>query len=392
MTWAAALLAAALAALWLENKTPKQAFFSVVREVLKGTRRLGIPFHTFERVVKMKELDRYGPFPYKRNRERVSHLPLILNVPTSEGSGEAAHPDVVYVPDGWGAGRWTWLMSATPYPSGSDFFENPELYVSHDGIRWTRPAEGVNPLARIPAELARRDLKKEYHSDASLLLHDGILRVYYRWSGVMFDKSVENRVYAKTSRDGIAWNDRVLLFGEKGTPSENRGFLSPSVMYIDGKFVMWTVEQDTGRRIIVRRSSDDGLTWSTSEKTSLESGYATAPPWHLDVISCAETGGSILILVTAEDRGFQAELHYGFGDHEGRSWRLAGKLIEPEYSFEARRIYRSSLVPQGKGSYALFYSALGEDGKWSVARLDLRLDTRKMIFECAEDLSIPAKA
>jgi hypothetical protein len=381
MTWAAILLFIALAVLWLEDKTPQEALFSIARETLKGFRRIGIPLYALELSVMAKELAWHGSFPYKKRRSDAAHLPVILNIPTSEGSGEATHPDAVHIPGGWGAGRWTWLMSATPYPSGGDFYENPELYVSYDGIRWTVPAKGVNPLAKVPVETARRDLKKEYHSDASLLLHGGKLRVYYRWSGVALDRSVENRLYAIESPDGLAWNDRTLIFGEKGSASKNRNFLSPSVMFMDGKFIMWTVEQEDACRVIVRRSSDDGLNWSVPERTSLKADYDVLQPWHLDVIRCEETGGTVLLLTVAENRGYRSELHYGFGDREGRVWKLTGKLIEPGYSFEGGRIYRSSLAFREKGLYALYYSALGDDGKWSVARMDIRLDAQKKVFE-----------
>jgi hypothetical protein len=380
MIWAVILPAIVLAALFFDDKTPKQALLSAARETLKGLRRLRIPLHALEHAAEQRALEAFSPSPYKRIRSGVAHLPVILNLPTSEGSGEATHPDALFVPGGWGAGGWTWLMSATPYPSGSDFFENPELYVSNDGIRWTQPSEGVNPLARVPAETDRRDLKKEYHSDVSLLLRDGTLCLYYRWSGVSFDGSVENRVYVTTSADGLAWSERALILEERGAVSANGGFLSPSVLFTDGRYVMWTVEQDGGERAVTRRSSGDGVAWSAPEKTSLKADYDLHAPWHLDVIPSDETEGTILILTTAKGRGDRAELHYGFGDREGRNWRVAGKLIEPGYFFEKERVYRSSLVSIGGDAYRLYYSSLG-GGKWSVARLGLRLDIDKKTFE-----------
>lgn len=373
MRWIAALIAVVLAVLYFEDKTPKEAMLSFAREILKGLRLAHLPLHTLERWVRVRELKKFAPSPYKRTRDGVVHLPVILNLPTSEGSGEAAHPDALHAPDGWGAGRWTWLMSATPYPSGGDFFENPELFVSYDGIQWTEPASGVNPLSRVPVETGRRDLKKEYHSDASLLLHDGVLRVYYRWSGVALDGSVENRILVTSSSDGIQWGEPVTLLAENGAASRNSGFLSPSLLFMDGMYVMWMVERDGPGRKITRRVSEDGLVWQPPEDTVLDVDYAVKEPWHLDVIPCAETGGTILLLTAARDRGGEAELHYGFGGREGRSWRLAGRLIDPGYFFESGKIYRSSLVSVGDGAYILYYSACDIMTKWSIARVALRL-------------------
>ena len=46
----------------------------------------------------------------------------------------------------------------TPYPIGTDYFENPEFYVSRDGLRWQVPEGLQNPLARVPVEPSRREM------------------------------------------------------------------------------------------------------------------------------------------------------------------------------------------------------------------------------------------
>jgi hypothetical protein len=381
MTWIAVLPIIVLAILWFGDKTPKKAALSAAREILKGFRLIRMPFRGLERRVQVRLLKELSPSPYRRIRDGAAHFPVILNLPTSEGSGEATHPDALRVPNGWGAGGWTWLMSATPYPSGSDFFENPELFVSYDGIGWTRPSGYTNPIAVVPVETGRRDIKKEYHSDASLLLHNGVLRVYYRWSGILYDGKAENRVNVASSPDGLEWSVRTASFAGKGAVFGSNDLLSPSVLFMDGKYVMWAVERDGTNRKITRRTSGDGLSWSMPENTVLETDYAAQAPWHLDVISSAETGGTVLLLTTAKDRGGQAELHYGFGCCEGRSWRLSGKLIDPGYFFESGKIYRSSLAALGDGKYALYYSASDVTSKWSIARLGLRLDAERRAFE-----------
>jgi hypothetical protein len=375
MTWLAASLLFLLVALCAKNKTPRHALYSVARETLKGMRLLRVPVPALEKAVRGRLSQNCPRSPYKRTRKDVLHSPIFLNLPTSDGSGEATHPDVLRVPEGWGAGGWTWLMSATPYPSGDEFLENPELYVSYDGIRWLSPAIDVNPLARVPTE-ERRGLKNEYHSDASLLLRDGTLRLYYRWSGAALNGDAENRIYLITSEDGLKWSERALILEEKGTHAQNRGFMSPSVLFLNGEYVMWTVEYENRKRSIFRRTGVDGLRWSAPERTPLEANIALpAASWHLDVIERSGIdGGLILLLTTAKDKGSDAKLYYGFGDPEGRDWRMAGKLIEPGYFFEERRVYRSSLVSLGGNRYALFYSALSGDKTWGIARLELVID------------------
>lgn len=81
-------------------------------------------------------VERYAPYRRLRNVSNGTHRPLLLNLETSEGSGQACHPDVAYIPEGFGEKKWTYWMACTPYPYRDAYFENPELFVSHDGINW----------------------------------------------------------------------------------------------------------------------------------------------------------------------------------------------------------------------------------------------------------------
>ena len=63
-----------------------------------------------------------------------------LSIATSDGSGQACHPDVVHVPGGFGSERWPYWMVCTPHPYENEYVENPaEIFVSHDGITWSIP-------------------------------------------------------------------------------------------------------------------------------------------------------------------------------------------------------------------------------------------------------------
>ena len=367
MKYVAILLTLAVAAMVIENKTPQQLLYSVLRETLKGLRYLRVSSPATERYLETRNPKPVHHSPYRKIRKNVEHIPLLLNLPTSENSGEAAHPDVLYVPEGWGRGNWPYLMSATPYPAGNDYFENPEFYVSHDGLRWTTPTGGGNPLVRVPTRSGRNDLKKEYHSDPSLLLNQGLLRLYYRWTGVFLDRRIENRLYVLSSRDGVEWSEPSVILDETKSASDARNFLSPSVLFLNGEYVMWTVEYEEGKRYVVRRTSLDGLRWSDPAKTRLQADYALPEPWHLDV---AEDGGKLLLLLTAAgNRGEGAELHSGYSGDLGYSWTIIKRLIEPGYFFEEKRVYRSSLVPQNDGLHGLYYSSMSANGTWNIAYL-----------------------
>lgn len=369
MTMLSTLFLLLLLVLAWTRKTPQQLLYSILREAEKGLRRMNVRIPGLERLLEENNPKRVFHSPFLRLHGDVRHLPMLLNLPTSEGSGEAAHPDVLHVPGGWGKDGWTWLMTATPYPMGTDYFENPEFYVSRDGLRWRVPEGLRNPLARVPVEPSRREIRREFHSDPSLLLHEGLLHLYYRWTAVLNTGETENRILLTTSPDGVVWSPPEAVLSERLPTGSDRKFLSPSALVLDGTRVLWTVDCEAGDRFIVRRTSPDGLHWSGPVKTEIAAPFPLKAPWHLDV---SGGGGCLrLLLTTARDRGVDAELLWGWSGDGGLSWDIKGKPFEPGYFFEEKRIYRSSIVPMEDGTERLYYSAMAGDGTWHVAALDL---------------------
>ena len=355
-----------MVALIVKNKTPWQLCYSLIKESEKGLRRVGLRIAAFEKWINTHDPKRISRSPFSRSETPPAHSPQILNIPTSEFSGEAAHPDVLYIPEGWGAGGWTWLMTATPYPSGNDYFENPEFYVSYDGIEWEAPADALNPLTSVPLYPERRDIFKEYHSDPSLLMNRGVLHLYYRWTGVLRGRKIENRLRLMTSNDGLSWSSPIDILKEQCSAGADRKFLSPSVLLMNGKYFMWTVEYENGQRSIFRRTSPDGLNWDEPYKSEIAMPEAVSNPWHLDVIAGSE--GLFLMLTTAKDRGIDAELYCGYSEDCGISWNITEKPFKGGYFFEGKRIYRSSLVLHDN-RLRLYYSAMSSDGTWNIAIL-----------------------
>lgn len=98
----------------------------------------------------------------------------LLDLSCTSGFGENVHPDVLYVPEGFGAGGWRYFMACTPLPQGVEYFENPEFLVSMDGLRWHVPNGGASPLVGAPDDWIG------YNSDPALYLEDGELSLFYR--------------------------------------------------------------------------------------------------------------------------------------------------------------------------------------------------------------------
>jgi hypothetical protein len=56
----------------------------------------------------------------------------LVEIPTYDDSYQLTHPKVLYFSEGWN--HYKYWMSMTPYPQQNDYFENPSIVVSNDGV------------------------------------------------------------------------------------------------------------------------------------------------------------------------------------------------------------------------------------------------------------------
>src|SRR5215469_16558974 len=62
------------------------------------------------------QLPNFHDAPYHRLSVKTpGHQPTVLNIRTSEGTGQACHPDVIYIREGFGKGLWHYWMVCTPF-------------------------------------------------------------------------------------------------------------------------------------------------------------------------------------------------------------------------------------------------------------------------------------
>jgi len=302
--------------------------------------------------------------PYQRlkNTSEPVHHPILLNLETSDGSGQATHPDVLYIPEGFGEGKWPYWMACTPYPYRDPRFENPEIFVSRDGVHWNVPDGLNNPL--VPS-LSKPPL--DHHSDPDMVFHHGCLWLFYRQT-VRSKTPHENKLFLIKSRDGVRWSQPVEALSD----DTGRELLSPAVIHDGHQFLSWTVEIADAQFVIVRRSSLDGVTWSSAEKCKVTGLEAPRHPWHIDVTP--ESGRLSAVLVSCIGRGGgKSRIHYAFSDDQGLSWSTQGFLLDQCYEFEADVQYRGSLLPSQEraGEYDLWYSASCSRHFFSIAYVRL---------------------
>lgn len=299
-----------------------------------------------------------------KSSERVSHRPLLLNLATSDGSGQVTHPDVAYLSEGFGAKKWTYWMACTPYPHRDARFENPEIFVSYDGLDWIAPSPRTNPL--VPAPPKRGD----HHSDPDILFYGGELWLFYRQT-LRSTTPTQNKIFVLRSGDGTSWSSPVQVLSD----DTGREVLSPAVIHDGRQFVMWTVEICDEQFLIVRRTSPNGLEWTAPSKCLLAGLQEPRHAWHIDVTQESDRLSAVLISCMGKG-GAKSRIHYAHSEDQGLSWSTNGFWFEQAYQFEAAVQYRGSLLKRTDNSheYDLWYSAACARNLFSIAYVRVKRD------------------
>lgn len=309
--------------------------------------------------------------PYQRRKKgsEALHRPVLLNLETSDGSGQVTHPDVAYISEGFGQGKWTYWMACTPYPQRNAHFENPEIFVSFDGINWAVPFGLKNPL--VPSPLITGD----HNSDPDILFHQDHLWLFYRQT-IRSKTPNENRLFLLKTRDGVRWSDQVEILCDK----TGREVLSPAVIHDGRQFLMWTVEFCDAVFLIVRRSSPNGVEWSAPLVCKLTGLEMPRHAWHLDVIQESERLSAALVSCVGKG-GAKSRIHYAYSEDQGLSWATEGFLFDQIYEFEAGVQYRGSLLRAlvQPGAYDLWYSAACSRQLCSIAYVRLTRDHNRLL-------------
>jgi hypothetical protein len=320
--------------------------------------------------------------PYLRIRHRPNrlHQPVLLNLETSDGSGQAVHPDVVYIPGGFGQKKWPYWMVCTPYPNGDEHFENPEIFVSYDGISWSIPDGACNPIVASPQKAG------SHHSDPDILFHDKLLWMVYRQT-IRGSTGRENILYLIKSGDGRSWSIPVeILRDNKGTE-----LLSPALIHDGECFLLWTIENHGGEFHVVRRVSQDCVVWEAPAPGSTSRFENGRHPWHIDVIKEQGRLSAVIVSCTASNGG-GARIHYAHSVDHGFHWEVSDFLFEQTYEFESSLQYRGTLrrLDDGVGSYQLWYSAVSAKGVSSIAYLPV-IRNQDSLFPLADARALPVQ-
>lgn len=219
--------------------------------------------------------------PDKSESEKtISEKDLFLRVPTPYDDGtdnawathQSTHPSVAQFDEEWNGYKY-WMVH-TPYPYENNQRENPCIAVSNNGIKWEEPNGVKNPIVDTPPG------KGDYNSDGHMFYNDETkkLEMWYR-EVVKSEDPKKEKIIRLISSDGVNWGSSETMYTKEAPKDAVIYALSPSVVYNDGKYKMWIVDDYS---ISYTESSDNGETWSESERILSEGKKVHA--WHCSVI------------------------------------------------------------------------------------------------------------
>ena len=248
-------------------------------------------------------------------------------------------------------------MAHTPYPNTNDFYENPSLVVSNDGIVWINFPGLENPIDSVTEE---ENAEGKHYSDAILVRRENTLEMWYRYNH--YDENIE-RYYRRTTTNGVDWTPRELVYDFSPAQFNH---LSPSVIYENGKYRMWFVYR-TG---VSYMESADAKNWSEQIEVPLtfKDDVKNEKGWHLQVYKENDNLYHLVLNTTTSDQNtLEREILWGTST-DGMSFNDLTTVLRSANnmgSWDNRAVYRASML-KVKDTYRLYYSARNINNRWFV--------------------------
>lgn len=279
--------------------------------------------------------------------EAASYLPITTYL---DAQNQTTHPSVIDFDSTWNGYRY-WL-AYTPYPFGFGGEENPSLSASNDLANWHTPEGLYNPIANNE-EVNCDELKDShlvYHSDSNRLemWYMGRINSTIKSGGDLL-------MFRKHSTDGINWSEYEIMKIMNGT-------LSPSIIYEDGKYKLWSIAPskngDETNGQLLYAESINGFDWSDYQ-SCLFNDSENLSVWHGSV-SKSDDGYHF---VWIEDSGNSDAIKYAFSE-DGLQFSVPQTIVQKAAGW--RGYYRPHIIKNENG-YSLFYGVITHENEWYIA-------------------------
>lgn len=274
---------------------------------------------------------------------------VVLNIETYiDGKNQPTHPSVIDMGQEWNGFRYWMAYSPYPYADGAE--ENPCVCVSNDMYHWLTPDGLYNPIA-FNEETACDELK-----DPHIVYNDDLnsLEVWYLGRINSTIKSGGTLLlFRKTSSDGVHWSEYEVM-------KELSGYLSPSIVYENGKYKLWAIQQSTSENsgALAYLESSDGKTWSNTAKCTFGDHPELQEIWH-GAVSHDDKYRFVFIEASSKSN---AILYTESSD--GLSWQEPTKIVQKENFWEG--FYRPCILYSNNRYYCI-YGVISQDNEWYLS-------------------------
>lgn len=321
----------------------------------------------------IKEKWNYLQFQEGRNIQYVCPIDrpgiVHVNLVCTSGGGEAVHPSVLYLPDGFGAGRWKYLMSVTPFPMGITYFENPEFVVSSDGILWTLPDnKAFSPVVSAPSDWTG------YNSDPNLYYDNTLEKLFLFYREVREDRNrLTVTIFVKSTVDGISWSQPISVAVCETPKTIGTVLLSPSVLKVGANIYAWYVEKQYDRYCL-KRAECSGFSTLTEVVVCKVIGMPdNFSLWHIEVKN--DNDRLVMAACVTDELTKIRSIIFAESFDAGLRWNVLPRKLAPERMSREKSLYKASLIKTelGGAQWRLFYSYNDVEGHWFIAVRDIVL-------------------
>ena len=297
--------------------------------------------------------------PFTTTGGALENDPVYEIIPTYDGADQTVHPDVVYMPEGWNG--YKYWMAITPYPNSNDFYENPVIMVSNDGVDWIVPEGLTNPLIGAPPCDHNCDTDIIYNRTTDEMF------VYYidtrraRCCAGHEGQPYYNHNYLQVFRssDGINWTGPITSID--WDLDEIPLLLSPAIVQMDyNLFYMWITN---GSWDIYFYESPDGINWGEPVKINLDD-----KAWHLNVEYIPSKNEFWMIYLDNYSNGNVA---WAISE-DGINWTNfpSRDILTPNYGAWDNTLYRSCFLYDEENDFLKIWYSARNGGIWHTGYVD----------------------
>lgn len=323
----------------------------------------------------------------------LSNSSSYLTIPTHDTSGQAIHPSVIDFTIEQGISTWggyRYWMAMTPYPSGNDAHEDPNLVASTDGITWVVPTGLVNPLDDAPGG------GPGYNADTDMVYNSSAnqLWIYYRWYSS--DTSTLEMRLVKVNPDMTYTTPQVVITVSPWSISADKIRSQFIWRETATKWHMWGQGGSRPYRLWYL-SSTDGINWSTPVVCSDSKGNdplhsINKENWHpCGKPNLVEKKMELLIssLELGQSEHFPPFLYYAeipFDDPTRLILPSNRPVLQASSNgWDNNSIYRSSFVKDGH-TFKIWYSARSSSNVWNTGFISGELPSGKVDFSSSDEI------